>query len=393
MRASSFFAASGKTLWIALLACGCRKSAPVAQQEQAASATANVSAPAEGTISSARTPPPAASTAMADRPLTEKEKKLLAAYKAALGRGRLLTKKKDYDAAVAAFTEAITADPGDARAHAERGFARLLQGYADDAKQDLEGALLLTGDPDLLSPIWFNLGLLREKAKDDEGARTAFANAHLLKPSSATKTRLQGKSTCSVEIRRTGLDDLKSVAGFRGLHGVVGAAETASAEQPTSEAHAKGLVCAPDHYEYQECADDAPFALMRNYMFYNYQLHWVFPHGKGLFWVYGPDGAGGWPARCQGATTIDANVDGELIRVLTKRDGKDAAFDGEENDEGRCKDGVSSTQELFFDARSGKAIAAIAWLGSSGASITVESRSVVIRGGGCDERVSLGPKP
>ena len=70
-----------------------------------------------------------------------------------------------------------------------------MQNDTEGATNDLESAMMLASDPDLLSPIWFNLGLVREKTKDDEGARVAFANAHLLKPSAATRARRAGKSS------------------------------------------------------------------------------------------------------------------------------------------------------------------------------------------------------
>jgi hypothetical protein len=77
--------------------------------------------------------------------------------------------------------------------------------------------------------------------------------------------------------------------------------------------------------------------------------------------------------------------------VRIQNDGKDAAFDGEVNDEGRCKDGAGWAREEYFDARTGKGLVSAYWLGKSGATIRVEGRAVVVEGAGCKERIALGP--
>src|SRR5689334_19304702 len=100
----------------ACVAAGCRDQPPRPTAESAPPVAASSSA-AVASASSAAPPAPSASPASpvvpapSARPLTDKEKQALATYKAALARGRLATKKGDFDAAIRAFTEALAADP------------------------------------------------------------------------------------------------------------------------------------------------------------------------------------------------------------------------------------------------------------------------------------------
>lgn len=369
---------------LVLLASGCRRPAP--QEADAAPPTSTTAPPAVSASASAA--PAAMARDRKDKPLTEDEKKRIATHEAAIARGRKATRDKDYQKAIVAFSEAATADPSDGRALAERGFAKLLQGDLQGADNDLEAAMALTSDPELLSAIWFNLGLTREKEKDEEGARVAFANAHLLKPSAATRAKTAGKPTCTVEVRRANLTDLTSAAGWMGLHRILGPSQHDETPAPRNEQEAEAQVCVGSR---ETCAEDAVFSVMRDYMMYTWNQPWVFPRGKRLFWVYNSGSRiGGWEARCYGHKDTEASVEQGLIRVRIWNDGRGAAFDGEVNDEGRCKDAPGWTTEDYFDAKTGKALASIHWMGSSGAKIRVERRAVVIQGAGCDERIAFG---
>lgn len=308
-----------------------------------------------------------------------------------MARGRKAVRDKNYEKALAAFSEATLANPSDSNALAERGFVKLLQNDTEGATNDLESAMMLASDPDLLSPIWFNLGLVREKTKDDEGARVAFANAHLLKPSAATRARTAGKSSCTVEVRKDHLTDLDGVSGWMGLHRAVGAPEELAAPAPKNDIEAQTQVCGENHFrQTPACSESSPFSLMRGYMLYMWGQIWVFPRGKEQFWVYTSNyRIGGWPARCSGTTSSTASTAGGLIRVQISNDGRDAAFDGEVNDEGRCKDAPGWTMEELFDEKTGKALASLHWMGSSNANVRVDGRAVVIEGAGCNERIAL----
>jgi hypothetical protein len=123
---------------------------------------------------------------------------------------------------------------------------------------------------------------------------------------------------------------------------------------------------------------------------YTWNAVWVFHRAtKNQFWIYDAGRAGGWMQNCTGSTSTRGSVEGDVLRVRIHNDGVDAAPDGASNDEGRCKDGVSWTDETFFDASTGKAIAAVRWIDKSRATIRVESRSISVSGGGCNERLSF----
>jgi len=85
-----------------------------------------------------------------------------AAWKAAIAKGRAATGRRDYPAAIAAFSEALSAEPGDARALAERGYARLLSGDNAGAEADLSAAAQGTAVPALLQAIEHNRALARQ---------------------------------------------------------------------------------------------------------------------------------------------------------------------------------------------------------------------------------------
>ncbi|XXX78922.1 tetratricopeptide repeat protein [Sorangium sp. So ce134] len=380
----------------ACLAPGCRSEAPKATSEGSPAAATSAAAPlpsASGAAMPASPAPPAsqAPPAPAARPLTEQEKQALAVYKAALARGRLATKKRDFNAAIQAFTEALAADPSDARALAERGFAHLTAGDEDAAARDFEVALTSAGDPELRSQIWYNLGLLRDRSNDAEAARVAYANAHLLKPSVATRAKLADRSTCTVEIRKTGLEDAQIVPSWAALLALVGS----GAEEPgaaAGEAAARGSLCGPEPKRTIDgpCAGDPPWVFPREYMLYVHHVnHVVFPRKPAGFLVANGGYSGGWPARCHGSRSVSGSIEGDLLVVTGSFDGGGSVFDGEVNDEGRCKNGVSYREQTFYDARTGRALVALRAPADGAADVKVQGDHVVVSGAGCNERLRL----
>ncbi|WP_437275402.1 tetratricopeptide repeat protein [Sorangium sp. So ce375] len=381
----------------ACVAAGCRDQPPRPTAESAPPVAASSSA-AVASASSAAPPAPSASPASpvvpapSARPLTDKEKQALATYKAALARGRLATKKGDFDAATRAFTEALAADPSDPRALAERGFVHLNGGNNNEAWGDFDSALAGAGDPELRSQIWFNFGLLRDRTGDAEAARVAYANAHLLKPSAATRGKLAGRSTCTVEVRKADLENAELVKDWFELLARVGPAEEAPGDA-TSEAAARERVCNPDVRwpHHSPCAGDPPWVIPRDYMMYVYHTnHVVFPRKPEGFLVVNGGHSGGWPARCQGTRSVSGSVEGDLLVVEGAFDGAGAVIDGELSDETHCRDGVSYRERTFYDVRTGRAMVALRWSAGSEADVKVQGGQVVVSGGGCNERFRLG---
>ncbi|RYE84183.1 MAG: tetratricopeptide repeat protein, partial [Myxococcales bacterium] len=105
----------------------------------------------------------ALATPSSSAPLNTAEQATAKRYIEALAQGRVKTRKKDFAGAVAAFDQALEASPHDARALAERGFARLQTGDLDGAERDMHAALDRTPDRAVLSATTYNLALVADK--------------------------------------------------------------------------------------------------------------------------------------------------------------------------------------------------------------------------------------
>ncbi|WP_438023002.1 tetratricopeptide repeat protein [Sorangium sp. So ce233] len=402
MKDASRSRASERRLVLGLVAAcavaGCRRGESPRPTAEGAPPAAASSAPAVASASSAAAsaaaPAPPSRSAPGARPLTEKEKQAIAAYKAALARGRLATRERRYHAAIQAFNDALALDPTDARALAELGFAHLSDGNSHAAEGNFTAALAGAGDPELRSQIWFNLGLLRDKAGDPEAARVAYANAHALRPSAATRGKLAGRSMCAVEVRKAGVEGAVVVPSWIELLALVGPGEEepGPAREVTSEAAARARLCGLEGKgaSHGPCAGDPPWIFPREYGTYTYfHNHVVFPRKPAGFVV--PDGghSGGWPARCQGIRSVSGSTEGALLVVDAFFSGAGAVFDGEANEEQRCRDGVSHHERTFYDARTGRAIVALRWPEGSAVDVKVEGGHVVVSGAECNERFQL----
>jgi len=186
----------------ALLACHRDKQNPP-PPSVAASATHSPSASASA-VASAAVVASASTTSPAPRtpkgpPITPEQ---LKRYQAALGAGRVATQRHDSVASERAFGEALAAIPDDARAHGERGYARLLQGDLKGANADFDKAFGASNDPKLTAQIWFNRGLAAERDGDEEKARAYYANSFQFNPTQAARRKLDGKTMCPASVTR-----------------------------------------------------------------------------------------------------------------------------------------------------------------------------------------------
>jgi tetratricopeptide (TPR) repeat protein len=133
--------------------------------------------------------------------LDDAARERLARYRERLGAGRAATKAAKYELAASAFTAALEAKPGDARAYSERGYAAYLAKNFDDARLDLEKAAERADERSLRAQTFFNLGLVREALGRD--GTSAFALSNFLHSTRAAKERLVGKNACAVEVDRS----------------------------------------------------------------------------------------------------------------------------------------------------------------------------------------------
>jgi tetratricopeptide (TPR) repeat protein len=192
---------------LALLAfaMGCREEQP------AAKVTAGLpSAPASGTASASSAPPavtvaaaPPLRKPSAPAPPLRKPTALDAAglraaklYLAELGRGRKATLAKDFAQADEHFSKCLEVLPSDARALAERGYARLLASKLSEAEADLAAAARSAPSSAVLVQILHNQMLVARQRGDEEAATRFEAEKKKLKAA----RRLPNGVTCSSDL-------------------------------------------------------------------------------------------------------------------------------------------------------------------------------------------------
>ncbi len=162
---------------------------PSVSPSSAPVANASVPAPAVTGSSAARAP-----TAIAGADLPRAKE-----YVQNLARGRKATVAKDYAHAVAFFDKALVAEPGDARALSERGYAYLLNDNLDAAAKDLESAAKRAPSVDLLRQILFNQATIADKRGDAKAAEALRQERERLGSAKRSKSK-----DCSVSITRPG---------------------------------------------------------------------------------------------------------------------------------------------------------------------------------------------
>ena len=139
----------------------------------------------------------------APRPLSPAERAALTEYGRSMARGQAATRAREWAKAFAAFDAALAARPGDPRAYAERGYARLLEGQdLPRARADLDRAASGTVDDKLLSQVWFNNGLVDERSDAAGEARVDFYFANRFAPSAAARAKLGAEKVCPVLLER-----------------------------------------------------------------------------------------------------------------------------------------------------------------------------------------------
>ena len=192
-----YFTSLASALLACALAAACTKPAPPSAGADAASSGPTVPPAPSATATAA---PSARVETKVPKGKVVIEKSVARAYADGLKKGRTETLAKRYDAAVAGFDAALAALPGDARALAERGYARLLAGKYDAARADLREAESRTKDPKLLAQIHFNHGLVAEKLSRADEAKASFARSNALNPTKAAAAKLSPGGACEAVV-------------------------------------------------------------------------------------------------------------------------------------------------------------------------------------------------
>jgi len=386
----------GWVLATAVLFTGCKSKSNEAGPTPVATASATPSA-AHG---------PAPARVDAGEVASVDEKKEHALMLAATAKGRSAAAKKDFPAAIAAFTDAVKHAPHDARPLGERGYVRFLSGDSDGAETDLEAARHLGAPPKIAAQIWFNLGLVREQQGDGEGARTAFATSQSLAPTRAAAGKIAGLSTCTVEVSTPA--DPQPAASW-----IEAAALVSSEPAPATEADAKNAVCTyswsadTTGEPHDACDGDAPWLVAHDHaaFFSHVNVVWTGKGGATNLYVLDKGQSGNWPAHCTGGVDVKATKQGKFAWITTTYDGSTGTMiqHGEDTtgavnliDQGDffCADAAGSVDDDFYDLASGAALLHVSRpvaVGAKGplATLTVQNGVVAIGGAGCNQSIDL----
>jgi tetratricopeptide (TPR) repeat protein len=370
----------------------CRSSSGDAAPHASAQAAPSVTKP----------PPPEAGAAQAAATesrdgsaalLTPAEARAVAGYRSAMRAGREATRDAHFDAAEAAFGEALTARPGDARALAERGYERLLAGSLEDASRDFERALAGGVPPQLTSQVFFNMGLLREKQGKPDAARAAFAIADAVAPSAAAKKKLAGRSACTadVELGDDPRDALTLAADFADLAKQIGPAKDLGSP--------KASVCIQTHTAIAEpdaigvCDGPPPWVLAHHHLSFIENAYFVVPRKGGL--AYYQAMVGGWPAHCTSLPSYEPTLEGDLLHLHETFDGAMAALDESAPIppgamQLPCIDVVGYESHAFFDPDTGRRLLEVRMPAKvPRPTVTIASGKVTLSGAGCDRIYDL----
>jgi Flp pilus assembly protein TadD len=385
---------------LALALLGCKgKSAPSPAETSPVGSTAPRTGPAPSATvaapaNSATAAAPSSSVARDANAAALAERQALARYVRALGQGRAATTKHDYKAAEAAFDEALKQRPDDARAFAERGYARMLDERYDDAFKDLDHARAHVADRALQGQIWFNLGLIAEKRGRDVEARNAFAFSLEAHPSSAASKKLAGKSTCpaSVVAIDAPLPTLPSwQAVYKDLQRDDPMPKDAAAIKQALSIEACNLGCGAMG---AESADDVSWNLL-----------WEMPNGK---LAIERDVDRGYPNRCSTGPTFTGKDAGRYLWVSVENAGLVGGMCGEcvAADDGTvtgcqwcCQNGPWRRRDYFIDKNAARLVLTVeqAEAESTGtpkqATITFENDTLTLKGNGCDWSIPLAAGP
>jgi tetratricopeptide (TPR) repeat protein len=335
------------------------------------------------------------------------DKKQSAAFLAAMAKARADVAKKNYDAAIAAYGDAITISPRDAAAIGERGYVRYLSGDDSGAERDLTAARSFGATPKVAAEIWFNLGLVRLRRGDGDGARSAFATSQSIAPSAAAAKKLEGLSMCTAELS-TSDTDLPKVADFQGAAKIMEIDPGAVAD-----AGAKGAVCIHSYTadgsgdEHDVCNGAPPWLVSHDHLSFFQHVDILFPAKSpaGALFVADVGMQGDWPAHCTGASDSKAEIDGKFGWTTTTYNAAGGVMiqKGEDTkgaqglvDQGDffCANGIGSVDDAFYDLDTGAALLhvrrPIAINATAPiATVAMKNGVVTLGGPGCNQTVDL----
>ncbi len=335
------------------------------------------------------------------------DKKRSAEFLAAMAKARGDVAKKNFDAAFAAYDQALQISPHDAAAMGERGYARYLSGDDSGAERDLVAARSFGATPKVAAQIWFNLGLVRLRRGDGDGARSAFATSQSISPSAAAQKKLEGLSTCTAELSSSD-QDLPKEADFSAIATLLQIDPAVEAD-----AGAKGAVCIHSYTadgsgdDHDVCDGAPPWLVSHDHVAFFEHVDAIFPAstGKGQMYVADLGQEGGWPAHCTGAYGMMAKLDGKFgwttttynaaggVMIQKGEDTKDAQGLVDQGDY-FCANGIGAVDDAFYDLDTGAALLHVRRPIAINsvvpvATVAFKNGVVTVGGPGCSESVDL----
>jgi tetratricopeptide (TPR) repeat protein len=122
-----------------------------------------------------------------DKKISAKEQK---EYKEAMAKGRQLHKSKKYKDAVASFEQALLANPDDARAMSELGYAAYFTKDYTKAEEYTRKSIERTSDQNIRGASLYNLGLILEALTKKEEAIDAYVQSLEARPNGVVREAL-----------------------------------------------------------------------------------------------------------------------------------------------------------------------------------------------------------
>jgi hypothetical protein len=315
-------------------------------------------------------------------------------YDQLLAKGRAATGARDYDAADEAFSAAVKEIPHDARATAERGYARMLAGRLEAARADFDAAKDAVSDRVLAGQVWFNIGLLEQQAGDAVASQYAFERSFDANPTAAAKSRLSA-STCPVLVRRLHQPLARAAGWLEAWRTVSEDVEKLYPERrPTTDDAAKRLILEDQWDEHQRtgCEQGCLGSPMPGSD--RWDLYWELPDGLRVL----PRVDRGWYYRC-GAPPRASSTDTETHEVVTITRTESvvgvAPGCGPDYCPSFCSDGPWHRHDVVIDKQQQ---AVVVWVSQGGllsenhreVEVWPEGTELILEGGTCHRKIELG---
>jgi len=313
----------------------------------------------------------------------------LARYQAELERGVQATKDGDYAAADSAFGEALKVRHQDELVLAERMHERMLAGRNAEARRDARGAW--SADLTIHARIYFDLGVLAERRKDELEARDYFTKSRNVLPTPEAMSKLAGRMQCPGEITRIEDWRLKEfpnwVAAFRGLSSRETNASTSSGLAEQGAKSRLSVAPNPPGFTLQSDASDV--------MYDPPVWHYALQAADGSLAVLGDLDYGQELAGCGGGPSVTTRVREGVLWVTSETEDYASELD-EEGAKKRCRL-TAWRRNDFFVAQKAKRI--LMRIRQEDTDLSAKTRfqyslaknALTLRGNGCNWTIPLEP--